>query len=312
MESQGVMRARFIVGRLIALPLRHKLIAAAIEVAFIAGCLVWARYLPPQEYTSSALLFFDRTVAAKLDPGTEHTDQTQGTALAKSILSDELIKALCKHFGLFPDASGGEAAQFRSSLTLSPESTSSLRVTWRGADRSQTIAVTNTVAVLLTSWVPDEATRQPSNNAPPVPATPITPMAPIEQTPQIGEAPARLSRLKARLETVLNDQKELRFKLATADQRLAALGEEARRREASVGYVNTERQPNITARQPLSVQLAAERKNLDRLRVRYTDAYPDVEAAQERIAETETRLPAMPAVLPAPDADQSRLNSVTK
>jgi len=45
------------VGRLMALPLRHKLIAAGIEVACIAGCLVWTRHLPPQEYTSSALLF---------------------------------------------------------------------------------------------------------------------------------------------------------------------------------------------------------------------------------------------------------------
>jgi hypothetical protein len=60
------------------------------------------------------------------------------------------------------------------------------------------------------------------------------------------------------------------------------------------------------------VQLAAEKKNLDKLSVRYTDVYPDVVATQERITETEQKLAAMPAVRSAADADQSRLNSVTE
>ena len=92
------MRIRVLFGRLIALPLRHKLIAAGIVVAVIAGYQVWARHLSPQEYTSSALLFFDRTAAPKPDPGVVHTDQTQVTELAKSILSDDRVNAICKHF----------------------------------------------------------------------------------------------------------------------------------------------------------------------------------------------------------------------
>src|SRR5579863_6119678 len=98
------MRAGFIVGRLIALPLRHKLIAAGIEVACIAGCLVWTRHLPSQEYTSSALLFFDRTVSAKLHPNGMQADKKQATELAESILSEDIVKALCKHFDLFRDS----------------------------------------------------------------------------------------------------------------------------------------------------------------------------------------------------------------
>ena len=86
------MQARFIVGRLIALPLRHKLIAAGIEVAFIVGCVVWARHLPPQEYTSSTLLFFDGTAAAKPDSSGLHTDHKQAAELAESILSDDAVK----------------------------------------------------------------------------------------------------------------------------------------------------------------------------------------------------------------------------
>jgi hypothetical protein len=307
------MRIGFMVGRLIALPVRHKLMAAGIVVAFIAGCMVWARHLPPQEYTSSALLFFDRTAAPKPDPERAQTDQTQATELAKSILSDDRVNAICKRYGLFLDSSGGEAARFRSNLMLSGESTSSLRVTWRSIDRPQTVAVTNTVAVQLTSWVP-EAALQSSEPAPPVPAPPptrITAKAPMEQKPEVEAVQAEPSPAKARLAVVLNDQEELQVLLA-ADKRLTALSDETRRLEANIAEANAGRQASITARQPLTEQLAAEKKKFDLLGMRYTDAYPDVEAAQERISETEQKLAAMPVVRPAPDAEQSRLSAVTK
>jgi hypothetical protein len=308
------MRIRVLFGRLIALPLRHKLIAAGIVVAVIAGYQVWARHLSPQEYTSSALLFFDRTAAPKPDPGVVHTDQTQVTELAKSILSDDRVNAICKHFGLFPDSSGGDAARFRSNLMLSGESTSSLRVTWRGTDRSQTMAVTNTLAVLLTSWVPSAAHQnsEPGAPEPAPPSKPISVMAAMEPKRPDEALQAKPSPAKARLARVLNGEMELHVVLAKADTRLAALGDEARRLEAIIGQANAERQAVITARQPLTGQLATEKKKLDLLRVRYTDAYPDVETAQERIMETEQKLAAMPAVRPAPDAEEARLIAVKK
>ena len=303
------MRTRFLVGRLIALPLRHKLFAAGIVVAFIAGYTVWARGLPSQEYTSSALLFFDRTAAPKPDPGKARTDQPQATELAKSILSDDIVHAICSHFGLFSGSSGSEAARFRSNLVLSPESTSSLRVTWRGTDRGQTVAVANTVAVLLTSWVPDAAHQHSPVPAPPV--TPIPTVAAIEMKPSLEPVHPRPNPAKAHLESVLYEERELQVLSAAADRRLVALHDEANRLETGIGQANAERQAGITARLPLTEQLTAEKKKLDLLRVRYTDAYPDVDAAQERIAETEQKLAAMP-LRPAPDSDQSRLNGVKK
>jgi hypothetical protein len=316
------MRARSIVTRLMALPLRHKLIAAGIELAVIAACLAWSRHLPPQEYRSSALLSFDGSAAGQMGPGGEQTNQIQPVALATSILSDEVLKTLCWQVGLFPDdPGGGEAARFRSSLMLSLESPSNLRVTWRGADRSQTMAATNSVAVLLTSWVPENATQQPLDSAPSAPSPPPPPPAPeqlatpapaTEPSPRIAEVQARLGQLGARLETVLNEEQALELELATTDQRLTILGEEARRLEESIRHANEERQSDLTARQPLVALLASEKKNLEVLRARYTDAYPDVEAAQERIAEVEKRLAALPAIRPAPDTGQSRLTSVTR
>lgn len=84
--------------------------------------------------------------------------------------------------------------------------------------------------------------------------------------------------------------------MAETDKELTALADESRRLEAIIRHANAERQAAIAARQPLTEQLMAEKKKLDALRVRYTDAYPDVDKAQERIAETEQKLAAMPAL----------------
>jgi hypothetical protein len=306
------MRIRVTVGRLVALPLKHKLIAAGIAVGVTACYLIWARHLPPQEYTSSALLFFDQTAAPKSDSGRVQAGQTQAPELAKSILNDDLIAAICKHFGLFPDSSGQKVTRFRSNLMLSRESTSSLRVTWRGADRRQTIAVANTVAVLLTSWVHDAAYPisdpvQPLSSSP---SLPITATTPIEPQTSVETVQAEPSVVKARRDTGRNKKEELKSSLTAADHKLAVLGDEARRLEASIGEANLKSQASLSARQPLTEELATEKRKLDQLRARYTDAYPDVEAAQERITETEQKLAAIPVVRPAPDAYPSRLNTI--
>lgn len=307
------MAAKNIVGRLKVLPLKHKVIAAAIEVACIVGALVCVRYLPPWEYTSSALLSFDRDAAARSELVALHLNQAEAGEWAQSILSDNLILAVCRQLGLFVDESGNEAARFRSRLTLSAESNSNLRVTWRGADRSQTAAATNAVASLLTSAGFDDTTRETSNATPAVtshPGTPFTPKALIERSQPFGDAQSRANQAAAHLEYVRNDQKQLRLDVANADRKLAYLEEEARRLEASVSKANGERQGDLAARQPLMAQLAAEKKNLEALRARYTDDYPDVQSAQEKVAETEKRLAALPAAPTGADADLSRLNSV--
>jgi hypothetical protein len=315
MESHGEMRARLILDRLVALPLRHKIIAVAMEVAFIAGGIIWARHLPPQEYVSSVLLFFDRTAVSRLDPAGMHTNRAQAVELAQSILSDDVAKSLCRKLGLFPDeASSTEVAQFRSHLMLSRESTSALRVTWRGGDPSQTVAVANAVAILLTSWVPARGAREPADPVPPMrelPAASIDSSVPHESNAHGPGARRGMKSSKARLQIVLHDEEELRIRLASENQRLAELGKEAHRLEASIAQEDAKRQTALVARQPLMARLTAEKKNLEALRVRYTDAYPDVEAAEERISDIETSLAAMPSG-PSSDGDQSHLKSVTK
>jgi hypothetical protein len=297
--------------RLIGLPLLHKLAATGIAVAFIVAYTVSSINLPPQEYTSAALLFFDKTAVAKLDPSGMRIDQKHPDGLAKLILSDKVIDVLCRNLGLSSDANGGQGAESRSHLTLSDESTSSLRIGWRGNDRKQTMAITNAMAVLLSSWIPTNAMRQNPEPAPSDTVPPPRSTTHAEPTPTIVGAEAVLRRVNAQLETVLNKQKELRSALAAADQRLAALGEESHRLETSIAQINAERQTATSARQPLIAQLATEKKNLDTLRERYTDAYPDVEAAQERVADIEEQLAAFPAVRPFPVDERSRLNSMT-
>lgn len=271
---------------------------------------VWSYHLPPREYASTALLFFDRAAVAKLDPTGMRIDQKHPEGLARLILNDKIIEVLCRDFGLSSNVKGGEVAEFRSQLILSDESTSSLRIGRRGTDRKQTMAIANAMAVLLSSWIPTDLMR---HNAEPAPKEPIPPpsVAVAAPKPTPIEPDANLREVNAGLEAALSRQKELRAAMAVVEQELATLGDQAHQLEGSIAQINAERQEASNARQPLITQLGTEKKNLESLRARYTDAYPDVEAAQERIAETEKRIAALPGVRPAPDAERSRLNSIT-
>ncbi len=315
------MGARSIISRLSALPLRHKLIAVAIEAMAIGGCVAWLQHFPPAEYSSSALLFFDSSAAARAGVAEETgSNPAQVTQLARSILSDDAVSAISTEVGLNSDGRGSAVSRFRSALSLSRESTSSLRVTWRGTDRNQATVAANEVALRLMSWSP--AVALPGLAAPGLastdgsdrvgsthPAGTFTPILPPEPRSQIA---IKVSQLKARLEEVVNYQNELRLELANIDQKQSKLSEEQHRLEVAVKKASDERLASTSARQPLMAQLAAEKKKLEALRVRYTDAYPDVEAAQERIAEMEDKLAALPATHSAVDADQSRLNTLTR
>ena len=97
-----------------------------------------------------------------------------------------------------------------------------------------------------------------------------------------------------------------------ADHRLEELETEQHRLAGIVQQAKTERQAQITARQPLETKLVAAKKNLDDMRARYTEAYPDMQTAKDRIAELEKQVAALPAVKPLPEADQARLDAVAK
>jgi hypothetical protein len=303
------MQTTSLLARLNALPLRHKLIAAAISLAAILASLVLTRSMP-HTYASSALLSFDAQAA---QPGEQSAGEL-AKARAESILSDGALNKLANQLGLFrADSQNRQAAQFRAHLTLSTVPGSKLRVTWRDDKSAQVEAATNAVANLLASWIPAPVLQQNSSiPAPPppvqAPKTTITP----ELRQQSGDLRGSIDQLKARHKALLSDEDQLLPQLNRADRKLVALDAEQHRLAGIVQQAKAERQQQMNARQPTETKLAAAQKNLEDLRARYTEAYPDVQAAKDQVAELATQLAALPAVRALPQADQAHLDATTK
>jgi hypothetical protein len=153
------------------------------------------------------------------------------------------------------------------------------------ADVKRAVTATNAVAEVLTAWVPVEQASVPPAAVTAAPT--VTPPAQEKAT----VAPA----MHSRHTPGPSDDALLRMEaqLRTMDHRLAALGSERQRLDAAkVAHTAAEKQSS--ARQPLEAQLAAAQKKLEDLRVRYTDEYPDVETAQERVRDLQQQLAALP------------------
>jgi hypothetical protein len=305
------MQRRAIVSRLITLPLRHKLLAAAISLVMIAGSLVLT-LRHPREYVSSAVLSFDESAGVHpVLPGVK-VGRKSAKDLAESILNGDALKVAPTQLAFFPeDSPNSQMAQPRAHLTIMEISTSKLRVTWRGREAGQTLAVTNAVADLLASWVPrDSGTLHPSDSTTLSSSATLT--TATKPTPRIVGIQGNINQMRVRHQTLLEEERQVQSQLDKTETRLTTLEGEQRRLEGNIQPTKSEGQRAMTARQRLNTQLSAVKKNLEDLRARYTDEYPDVQAAQERVAQVETELATLPAERALPEADQPRPDAIAK
>lgn len=303
------MQRRAIVSRLIALPLRHKLLAAAITLVMIAGSLALALRLP-REYVSSAVLSFDESADVRPAlPGVKVGGKS-AKDLAESILNGDALKVAPTQLTFLPENSqNGQMTQLRAHLTIMESSTSKLRVTWRGREAGQTLAVTNAVADLLASSAPwDNGTVHASDSA--TLSSSAAPATATKATPRIVGIQGNMNQVRARHQTLLEEERQLQSQLDKTETRLTTLEGEQRRLEGNIQPTKSEGERPVTARQRLNTQLSAVKKHLEDLRARYTDEYPDVQAAQERVAQVETELATLPAEGALPEADQPRLDAI--
>src|ERR1700757_2425710 len=134
----------------LALPLRHKLIAALIGVAISSGLFVWSRHGTARLPTTAEMLF-DTVQAQQIDPSLSSTKEP-AVVLGQSILNDDSIKGLMKRLGIHADV-----AEFRSRLEMTQQSPKSLNVKYQDGDRGLAVAAANAVANVLVGW------RPPSN-----------------------------------------------------------------------------------------------------------------------------------------------------
>ena len=103
------MRERMILLRFLAVPLRHKVVAAGIAVAVGIGFFAWAHHDATQSATTTVLSFDADTAWEAVPRIMSAHEKEPAVALAQSILSDEAVKGLEKQAGVKSDAEIGRA-----------------------------------------------------------------------------------------------------------------------------------------------------------------------------------------------------------
>lgn len=286
----------------LALPLRHKLIAAVIAVAISSGLFVWSRH-GAARLSTTAEMSFDAAQAQQIDPNLSSA-KDPAVALGRSVLKDDLIKGLMKRVGIHADV-----AEFRSRLEMTQQSPKSLNVKYQDLDKELSVAAANAVANLLVSWTP------PSDAAV---ANPV----PLQQALTSAAHPAETSRHSKHPSRAQSSHiRDLEAQLAATDQRLATLNSTPPSQNTIRKTNEPERtlSANDEQRQALEIQLNADQKQLDDLRVRYTDQYPDVENLKEDIAQIQQKLALIQstgnkdkqlAILPPPNTGSSDVNQL--
>ena len=267
------MEWRTIFQRLRVVPLRHKVIAVSLAVAIGGGGVAASKYRAARSLPTAALSF--DAVAARQSVPTVVSAAEPASALARFILTDEAVTILSIQDGVSLSEGQSDIARFRSRLQMTQPSANTLWVTYRDADRNNAAAVTNAVVRLLAAW-----------KFAPV-ASPFAPASPSTKAKENRRQSSYFRSASLRkLEALL---------LATVHQ-LGVLSAKLQQPVASQ-KANADAQPpspETDPRQLLEEQLSEALKELDGLRVRYNDQYPDVENIKDDIAEIRRELAALP------------------
>lgn len=235
---------------------------------------------PSTDYQSIALLMYSGNAVATLGAPPLSAVQAASTRLDNPHLLDVM-----DHFALYPklrQKSADEAvAYMRSRTTLTQPDPYSLQVGFRddNSDRSQ--QVTNALAEILESYV----------------VTPAVATGNQHPSTYTGESKDKLQKriawIGARLDELAKSQTDLQAESAEKREKIIAITNR-RPEPANTAEPAPVVDPNSETRAQLKDQLAAEKQHLATLRVRYTDAYPDVQQSRDLITQLETKLAALP------------------
>ncbi len=307
------MQEKIVLLRFLAVPLRQKLVAAGIAVAIGSGLFIWSRHIATQSATTAVLSYY-ADPARQIGPGVISPAKEPAVALARSILSNEMIRGLSQQAGVPFTGTKNDGAEFRSRLEMTQPSTKLLCVNYRDADKKLSAAVANSIANILAAWTPSPAVA-------PTTAGPAL-SAPAPQTMQFATPTVTSTQLRRRPSHPRSDVlRGLEEQLAETDQKLAVLDEQSLPSSASWkadGATAPSSKDNDQER-ALELQLSAAQKKLDDLRVLYTDEYPDVERVKEDIADIGQKLATIrsvsheaeqPAGPEKPDASENVANQL--
>jgi hypothetical protein len=276
------MQKRSILLRVLAAPLRHKIVAVGIAVAIASGFLVVARQVATPSRTA-AMLSFEPAASLQLGRGALNATKDPAVTLAQSILSDEVEMGLARQVGPPFTGSKSDVVEFRSRLEMTQPSAKLLRVSYRHTDKKLSVAAANAVANLLAAWMPAPVattlTSAPARESVPLAAPPLS--QPNQQQRPLPSPSRALGELEGQL--VATEEK---LSALNAVPSQAGTSQTADADDASSNTANEQRRI-------LEAQLLAAQKKLDDLRVAFTDEFPDVENAKEDIADVRQKLAAL-------------------
>jgi hypothetical protein len=250
-----------------------------------------------------ALLLYSGNAVAT--PGSPPVSAT--TAAAKRLDNANLEK-LIDHFDLYPGmrkrSQDQAAAQMRAEMTLTQPDIYSLQIGFRDKSMENSQDVTNALAAMLESDVvmgvdtaaattPVTRAKRPAKS--PTPHTESNADKKTRLQRQVAQSDAQLQELSEK-ESALQQESALR------QQKISALIHTQSVAEKPKEPVVID--PSAATRNSLKQQIATEKQRLAALRLRYTEAYPDVEDTRDRIADLEKKLSALPPA-PRPETHQT-------
>jgi hypothetical protein len=254
----------------------------------------WAR-----QYSASA--FVQRTSSSPEQPRTSALD------VARSTLNDEQLAAILEHLSLYPEmvrAHGKASAilYMRSRMSLEPAgpgeyNVGEVRVTYLSPEKVTVIKVANALAQSLTEVKPSAADSLSVDIA-----------TRIER--QLEDSRSKLKQLTARQRKLAKGEgvlARLRTSVQEDEKKLGELEQQRGRMRSSAAAVPVP-SPEALAAKALQRQIKDAEARLTELRQRYTDQYPDVQDAQERLQELRAKLNLMPVERPVlPPREDGRI-----
>jgi len=244
-----------------------------------------------QQYQSIALLLYAGNAGAA--PGSA---PLSATTAATARLDDAHLQKLAEHYDLYPELRKKQTpadllGAMRANITLTQPDGYSLQVGFRDENSQRSQDVTNSLAAVL------EADVSPAANTQPLATTqPQVPAAIEDQRSARVLNKDDLHRRIAHVDGMLKERTENQSMLQDESAENTA-----RIRTISSTHVTTNPaestpvvDPYAGTRTSLREQIAAEQQHLAALLVRYTEAYPDVEEAREKLSQLQEKLAAVP------------------
>lgn len=271
--------------------LEHHAWAAVAAWIVVSGTVLVTDMRWPKRYTASALI--------KLVSSEQSSARLNPSALKQDVLTDSELLEIGQKFRLLsiPDESSAikeRADTLRRDISVEQENDANagqniLRLAYSGWNKTTALGVTNALAESFALYKRAKPTQAP------VDALQIQPAKEQATVASTAVTSERETQLRHKLAAILQNVMDQEAELQASIQKLITLEHERQNaavaRSAAAANARAQEQAKKTNTEALlRQQLGDATKHLADLRQRYTEEYPDVVSAKEKVQEAQERL----------------------